>query len=181
MMKIQGWLKKQTPGKKIIFMDIDGMLADYIQPEVVTLTKKSNSGSTSVNQVIYTAANPHIKSLAAGLLLKNELMLQDVDYLEDELWIWLEFRERYLKKQLALHGDLVCVYCGKPHLEIGGRTPKDLILNNKNPNLATIDHILALSEGGARYDENNLCVACKKCNGKKGSKPVEQFKKKIKI
>ena len=143
--------------------------------EAVVISKFSSSGRTSQNHIIFTADNPHIKSLAAGVLLKNDLMYQDADFLEDDMWTWLEFREHYLKKQLTLKGDLVCVYCGKPHLEIGGRTPKDLILNNKNPNLATIDHILALSQGGAKYDENNLCVSCKKCNGKKGSKSVELF------
>jgi len=144
----------------------------------IILSKKSHSGSTVQNQIIFTANNPHIQSPAADLLLRNELMFQDVDYLEDNLWIWLEFRERYLKKQLALHGDLVCKYCGKPHLEIGGRTPKDIILNNKNPNLATIDHMVALANGGEKYNENNLCVACKKCNGNKGAKPIEVFTQK---
>lgn len=153
-------------------------MEDLIVKKVI-LSKKSSSGMTSCNHVIFTAENPHIQSMAASLLLRNELMFQDVDFIEDSMWVWLEFRERYLKKQLALHGDLVCKYCGKPHLEIGGRTPKDLILNNKNPNLATIDHIVALANGGERYNENNLCVACKKCNGKKGTKPVEVFIKRF--
>lgn len=149
----------------------------HTQEELVILSKKSGSGSTVQQHIIFSADTPHIQSLAAGLLLRNELMLQDVNYLNSDFLSWLEFREQYLKKQLELHGALICAYCGKPHLEIGGRTPKDLFLNNKNPNLATIDHITALANGGEKYNEKNLCVSCKKCNRKKGTKSVEKFMK----
>lgn len=144
----------------------------------VVLTKSSGSGITTQNDLIFPVEDPHPHSLAAGLLLKNFLRLQDVDYLEStrSLDTWLEFREIFLKKILERDGDLVCKYCGKVHLEIGGRTPEDLKANNKNPNLATIDHIKALSQEGERYNEENLTVACKKCNRDKGSKPVEDFK-----
>ena len=147
--------------------------------EPVVISRTSSSGVTSQNDFIFPG-EPHSHSLAAGLLLRNELRFQDVDYLEDtrDLDTWLEFREIYLKKKLQLDGDLVCAYCGKPHLEIGGRTPQDLIKNNKNPNLATIDHIQPLSDGGERYNEKNLTVACKKCNKDKGSKSVDDFKPK---
>lgn len=144
---------------------------------MIKITRKSSSGRTVHNHFIFESDNPHPQSWAARLLLKNELRIQDVDYLADELWVWLEFRENYLKEVLAKEGDLVCKYCGKPHLEIGGRTPEDLEINNKNPNLATVDHIIALDNGGEKYDKNNLCVACKKCNGKKGTKSIELFKK----
>jgi len=148
---------------------------------MVTLTKKSSSGNTSRNHLIYFDENPHQKSLAALLLLNNELMYQDEDFILGDLATWLEFREQYLTKKLAENGDLVCKYCGKNHLEIGGRAPKDLAVNNKNPNLATVDHIVALSEGGEKYNEKNMCVCCKKCNSKKGSKPAEAFKPKKKF
>lgn len=142
---------------------------------MITITRKSSSGRTTHNHFIYPET-PHPKSWAARLLLKNELRFQDVDYLADELWVWLEFREKYLKKILAEKGELICTYCGKRHLEIGGRTPEDLEKNNKNPKLATVDHIIALDSGGEKYNEKNMCVSCRKCNGKKGTKPVEVFK-----
>ena len=148
-------------------------------PEIIViLSKKSRSGTTVQQHIILVVKDtPHRQSMAAGLLLKNELTLQDVDYLEDDVHMWLEFRERYLMKQLQLNGDLTCTYCEKPHLEIGGRTPQDLILNNRNPNLATVDHIVALANGGERYDEENLCVSCKECNKNKGTKSLEEFLK----
>jgi len=117
--------------------------------------------------------------MAAGLLLRNKLLYQDVDFVEDSFWTWLKFRDEYLKKILKQKGDLVCSYCGKPHLEVGGLTPQELIQNNKNPNLATIDHITALANGGAKYDETNLTVSCKNCNKNKGTKEVGAFKEKM--
>jgi len=148
-------------------------------PEIIViLSKKSRSGTTVQQHIIVVMDTPHRQSMAAGVLLNNELRLQDVDFLEEnDLNVWLEFRERYLMKQLQLNGDLTCTYCGKPHLEIGGRTPQDLILNNRNPNLATVDHIVALAKGGERYNEENLCVSCKDCNKNKGTKSVEEFTK----
>jgi hypothetical protein len=159
------------------FMDIDGVL-NFDSQEPIIISKKSRSGTTVQQHIILVTGTPHRHSMAAGVLLNNELRLQDVDFLEENhLNTWLEFRERYLMKQLQLHGDLVCTYCGKPHLEIGGRTKKDLIQNNKNPNLATVDHIVALAKGGERYNEENLCVSCKDCNKKKGTKSVKEFMK----
>jgi 5-methylcytosine-specific restriction endonuclease McrA len=61
------------------------------------------------------------------------------------------------------------------HWEIGGRRPEDYSANNKNSNLATIDHVIPLSKGGNKYDESNLVIACKTCNKKKGSMSVEEF------
>lgn len=137
----------------------------------------SSSGLTKQNHVIYNDENPIPESLASAILLKEELIKQDETHIEKERDYkkWLEFREEYLKEVLDEKGDLVCAYCNKPHLEIGGRSKKELALNNKNPNLATIDHIHALSKGGARYDKKNLCVSCRDCNKDKADKPAETF------
>ena len=52
-----------------------------------------------------------------------------------------------------------CAYCGK----------KDVPLQ--------IEHIHPKSKGGSNR-ASNLCLACEKCNQKKGNKPVEEFLKK---
>ena len=142
---------------------------------------RSKTGATIQQHIVFVDQDPHPNSLASLVLLNYDFRIQDVDFLkqEDDLAFWLEFREIYLLEQLNLHGDLVCTYCGKKHLEIGGKTNVDLILNNKNPRLATIDHIVALANGGEKYNKKNLCVACKRCNGKKGTKHVETFKNKV--
>ena len=117
--------------------------------------------------------DPHVKSLASAILLKMHYLF--LDDTRDNYNVWLKFREHYLISQKLTKGDLVCHYCGKVHLEIGGRRPEDNGPNNKNPNLATIDHVVPLSKGGNKYDESNLVVACKKCNKKKAAKDVNEF------
>ena len=96
---------------------------------------------------------PHISSLGALVLLNRQLR-------DQELAEWLAFRDIYLAKQREIHGDLICVYCGKP----------GLLEEGANNVLATIDHIIPKCEGGSKFDEENLCVACFKCNQKKGRK-----------
>ena len=40
---------------------------------------------------------------------------------------------------------------------------------------ATIDHLLAIGDGGAKSDSNNLVIACKKCNnGRSSAKSINQ-------
>jgi len=145
---------------------------------MLIITKSSGRGRTKWNQVIFCDTDAHIKSRAAYLLLKSKLTYLDEDYISelDSLWKWLDFREEFLLEQQAeMGGNLQCHYCPKDNLEIGGKRPEDLHKNNKNKNLATVDHIHAVSEGGNKYDKKNMVVACKKCNGKKGSKSYEQF------
>jgi len=145
----------------------------------IIISKLSRKGSTTYNHIMFNP-NPHIKSYAALILLNNKLMSQDESFINDDFRKWLEFREVYLNKQLSIHKTLNCSYCNKPNLEIGGKTPKDLLDNNKNPNLATIDHIIPLCKGGDKYDEQNICVCCKNCNKEKGIMPAEKFIQKIK-
>lgn len=161
-----------------IFTRIFKSKEKFISPTIIT-HGASKTGKTIQQHIIFSNNSPHPKSLAALMLLNNSLFIQDETFMNDDLASWLKFRENYLKQQLQENGDLICKYCGKPHLEIGGRTPKDLIQNNKNPNLATIDHIVPLAENGEKHNPENLCVACKKCNKNKGTKSAEQFMKEI--
>lgn len=137
------------------------------------ITKLSKSGK-SKNNIIILEDNPCVSSRASYELLKEYYYNLDEDYFDDyqELQKWLEFREEFLIEQKEINGDLVCKYCGKPHLEIGGRSRKDMSLNNKNPNLATVDHVFPLSKGGPKYDKSNLVVSCKKCNQNKADKII---------
>ena len=145
---------------------------------MVVLTKSSSKGSTKIQQIIYNDHGAHIKSRAAYLLLREKMKDQDEDFLEktDTLWDWLKFREEYLlKEKEKRNGVLFCDYCGKSHLEIGGMTRRELELNNRNPNLATIDHIIPKAEDGPKYDKTNLCVSCRSFNRKKGNKSLEEY------
>lgn len=144
-------------------------------------TYRSKSLNTEYNECIY--GDVDIKSPAALILLNEFLKKQDVDYIEkrNELQKYLNKRFSFLLKTKIITGDLVCSYCGKNHLEIGYKNIDLAYLNNKNHNLATIDHIIPRSKNLVDYlDETNWCVSCEKCNKKKGSKLVDEFKKNIK-
>lgn len=137
----------------------------------------SRTGATKQNHIIIDE-NVNIKSLAALVLLNEDLKYQDEDYIEktSELQNYLNKRYYYLSTILCNNGDLVCKYCGKHHLEVGHRLLRYSILDSKNDKLATIDHIVPKSAHLIDpMDENNWCVSCKNCNKEKGSKSVEEF------
>ena len=79
--------------------------------------------------------------------------ISGVEYQQGELQGY-QVREYLLEKWVRQ-----CTYCGK----------KDIPLQ--------IEHIHPLSKGGSNR-ASNLCLACEKCNQKKGNKPVEEFLKK---
>ena len=43
------------------------------------------------------------------------------------------------------------------------------------PHMATLDHIIPLSAGGARGPSINCVVACDKCNGERGTRDARLF------
>ena len=122
--------------------------------------------------VLYS--NPYPGSRAEYILLRNTLLQQD------ELFIkiigeWQKFREAFLKEILERKGHLQCVYCHRDNLEVGEFDLGYMNKNVYNENLATIDHKLALAKGGDRFDGDNLLVACKHCNTRKGTKNFDEF------
>lgn len=96
---------------------------------------------------------PHVQSLAALVLLTKKLR-------EEELKLWLDFREEFLNAR-----ELKCHYCGKDNLQI----EVDMTDKEQLKYLATIDHVIPLSKGGKMFDPNNCVVACFNCNRKKGN------------
>jgi hypothetical protein len=134
------------------------------------IISKSKKNKVIISETIHDGSIS-IKSRASYILLREKLSELDDEFLneKEELVKWLLFRENLLKEKLEKEKELICVYCGKRHLEIGGRTAKDLRDNNKNPKLATIDHVNPLSNGGKKYDPKNCVVSCKKCNKRKSS------------
>ena len=101
--------------------------------------------------------DPHITSRAAYILLKHRFEKQ---LLEE----WEVFRNAFFDK----HGEpLTCFYCGKTNLV---REVTDSSNKKQLETLATVDHIVALANGGQRYDEDNCVVACHPCNSRKRNK-----------
>ena len=142
---------------------------------------KSMSGSTKFNNVIY-CEDVSIKSQSSLILLNDYLRERDEDFLrlEYELQEYLNKRYLFLIREKRKTGDLICHYCNRVHLQAGYRYANMAHLNNINPDLATIDHVIPVSSGIDVLDESNWVVSCKKCNGKKGSMKYEDFKLSLK-
>ena len=83
------------------------------------------------------------------------------DSYPQEWQVWLDFRMKVLTTEEDVYGTLKCHYCGKEDLhKVTEGVPRPL--------QATLDHVQPLARGGAKYDVDNLVVACQPCNQKKG-------------
>ena len=100
--------------------------------------------------------DPDLQSRAALILLKRALIRHCAYYGYQG---WLRFRWETLHKWQAERGFLECEYCGLKPLIIDA--------DNKHPMVATLDHVIPRSKGGAEMDLSNLVVACRPCNAKK--------------
>lgn len=141
--------------------------------ETLKIVRSSQTGATKRIETVYFDDNVPVQSLAALVLLNDMFRKQDVDFLAefDMIFKKIGFSREFLTKHKKIHGDLVCTYCGHPHLIIE-------LENMKVPHVvkATIDHVVPLSKGVKFFDEKNLVVACGKCNSTKSSKTVEEFR-----
>jgi hypothetical protein len=138
---------------------------------------KGHEGSKKIRYVhkIYPD-DPHIQSYASYVLLANDLLLQDTDYLLSDWRIRVDFSRAYLHKVLKRDGDLCCHYCAASGLIIE-EEGMSITASKK----ATIDHLTPVSKGGDRFAEANIVVACERCNTKKADLTVEEFIKKDRL
>jgi 5-methylcytosine-specific restriction endonuclease McrA len=138
---------------------------------VEQVIKKSSSGSTKWIDNVYFTIND-AKSYASAILLKHYYWQRDegnVNSIANRMRM-IGFSRTYLTGVLKEKGKLCCVYCPKDNLII---ELEGMVVSNGNK--ATIDHIIAISKGGAMFDHENICVACGTCNSKKSDKPVDEF------
>lgn len=74
-----------------------------------------------------------------------------------------EARRKSKKRQRIIERDVVCVYCG-------------VVPDGSTPDLAaTLDHVVPKSQGG-RSSEDNLVLACFRCNNRKANLGPEEFR-----
>lgn len=144
--------------------------------EVKQVIKKSAHGSTKWIDSIYFVIRD-AKTYASYVLLKSYYWQRDENNINSiaNRMRKIGFSRTYLKHIQQTTGTLTCTYCHKPDLIIeldGMKVP--------NRQKATIDHILALSKGGALFEYANICVCCGSCNSKKGNMSVEEFETKHK-
>lgn len=106
--------------------------------------------------------DPHPQSLAALVLLTRKYLV--ITRPVRKYRVWLSYRKKLLKKLLKERGELVCHYCGKGKLRVNTLDVDKV---------ATLDHVMPKSKGGAEYSSSNLVVACNRCNQKKRDKLPE--------
>lgn len=109
--------------------------------------------------------NPPVTSMAAGVLLSRSLEIQERSH-------WVSFRLAFLGHIKAQQGHLECHYCHCKGLV--AELPDDATRADLK-HLATLDHVVPRSQGGAEYDGTNLVVACHPCNQKKGNRMPNEF------
>lgn len=183
---------------------------DKFNEELVTITKNtSGSGRTKEVDTIYNDENPHIKSPAAYLLLKDKYKKAELDDIKKlfsagipvyryktndpkltKILVTLN-NLQFLKHKLKELGELRCEYCDKGPLVIYDIFPDDLdnLIGNPHHRLnakfdpadgATCDHKNPQSLGGDKFDYDNLAVCCNSCNQRKRSMPYDLWMHTIK-
>lgn len=134
-------------------------------------TYVSNTGSTSYTHTILPD-QPCSKSYASLVLLQDDLLKQDVDYLNEQFYRvrLISLSRSFLYNVQQRYGKLCCTYCQRWGLviEFDGMS----VPHHKK---ATIDHVVPISHGADPFDESNLVVACQKCNGKKSNLTLSVF------
>lgn len=68
-------------------------------------------------------------------------------------------------------GGFVCGYCGRPL----ARHQRGQPWTGTRINIATIDHIIPISNGGTDAP-NNLMLACLSCNTEKGKRTLDEYR-----
>ena len=106
----------------------------------------------------------HIKDVPASSYAAS-VLLHKV-YKQMERKAWNRSRSAFLDDELKKHGVLTCHYCKRTNLKRRG---------GKIQEKATVDHILAKSEGGHELAHENFVVACESCNRKKSNISQEEF------
>jgi 5-methylcytosine-specific restriction endonuclease McrA len=78
--------------------------------------------------------------------------------------------KRALQQQAFIRENGRCFYCEK---EVFSRQGRSRYAVDRHDD-ATIDHIVPQSEGG-QNDLGNIVLACRRCNGKRGTSPADHF------
>jgi 5-methylcytosine-specific restriction endonuclease McrA len=115
---------------------------------------------------------PHPMSWAAALLLREELGQEEaVIILKDFLGVKKRdavFRRGVFKKERVRAGALICHHCKGGPLQTG----KSSCYQHMR---ATVDHVVPISKGGARFDEMNVVIACAACNSERGNTDIDAY------
>jgi 5-methylcytosine-specific restriction endonuclease McrA len=106
----------------------------------------------------------HFKDIPANCYAAAVLLHQVYTVLERKAWN--KARRSFLDVEFKKHGTLTCHYCHRTDLK-----KKD----KQSHNVATVDHVIAKSNGGNELSHANFVVACNTCNRKKSNQSVDKF------
>jgi len=129
------------------------------------------SNKYNMRHLIYgEEINP--KSYAHAVLLQNYYQDHDIDFVENKDWrYYFIVRRHFLRKKRKEHNGIwICHYCGKEITLLQTRNRR----YNK-PQAITVDHKIALTNGGNKLDTENMVECCSKCNQKKGRKNYRTY------
>jgi 5-methylcytosine-specific restriction endonuclease McrA len=138
---------------------------------MIKVTLKDKIENTVNNHLIFYEPT-NSKSWASSILLRKFYWKQDPDNPIHKANARINFSRSFLTRWKEKHGKITCNYCKKTDLVIeyeGMQVERSV--------LATIDHVIPISRGGAVFDEKNVVPCCNKCNQKKGNKLLEEFKR----
>jgi 5-methylcytosine-specific restriction endonuclease McrA len=86
---------------------------------------------------------------------------------------WIIKQKSVNHRKLKYHFDKqngFCFYCGNTAILKAENDP-----SQPKKSHATIDHIIPRSTGGLDH-RDNMVMACRKCNNRRGVRPVDEFK-----
>lgn len=124
--------------------------------------------------------NDNPKTYTSSVLLKNYYRERDIEFQEDNDWIYYFIvRRHFLRKKKRENGrHWVCHYCGKP---IYGTQQRNKLFQKSRKQLITIDHIHTKINRGDTLSTLNMVECCVKCNERKGTMLYDDFVKLINI
>lgn len=141
---------------------------------------KDNISKNRKHYHIVFNINDNPKTHASSILLKNYYRERDIDFQEENDWIYYFIvRRHFLRKKKKENGGYwVCHYCNKP---IYGIQKRNKLFQKGRKNMITVDHIVARYNGGDSLITSNMVESCVKCNERKGTMSYDNFIKLINI
>ena len=135
------------------------------------MTRSQSRSSRNRASQIVNVIEPDISSAASLVLLVKKYCSMDKDiYAEGRM---SRLRRKWINNLMKTpdeKGGLTCAICGRKGLL--SKVPQ----RNNRENLATLDHIIRIIDGGKWNDPNNFQVACYKCNIDSNNRKEKQIK-----
>lgn len=137
---------------------------------MTTVVEKISNKHSIGHLIFMTDIDP--KSYANAVLLRDYYQDHDIDFERSQDWrYYFIVRRHFLRKKKREHGGVwICHYCQKEITVIQKRNKR-----YNNPKAITVDHVVAIANGGDKLSTANMVECCSKCNQKKADKSYRAF------